>query len=60
MTTIAKVGTGLWAAGLVVTTAVWAGGHLGVLVPATCGFGVLAGLGTIRWARKQVRSGADG
>lgn|GEM_PF-2108500 len=51
LSTIATAGTALWAVGLVVTAAVWVTGHLGVVVPLTCVFGVLFGLMTLRWAR---------
>lgn len=53
MSIIAKVGTGLWGLGLVVTTIVWATGHLPVVAPVTCAFGILFGLNVLRWAHRH-------
>ncbi len=53
MSTIAKVGTGLWTLGLLVTVIAWATGHLPVVAPVTCVCGILFGLLILRWARRH-------
>ncbi|MCL2090330.1 MAG: hypothetical protein FWH11_03745 [Micrococcales bacterium] len=53
MSTIAKIGTSLWALGLAVTTIAWATGHLPGVVPVTCLAGILFGLSLLWWLHRH-------